>query len=296
MILRQFRAMASTVFKKHLVMLLVALPVSLIVLRAILTSLGKDDLLNGLDVLFRLGSLAYFLYLIIGLSYFEYNAKIAQSSFPLYALMLPVTTAFLVGFHLLLVGVFIYLYFIFWFSLVVPLPLIDDELAIVGGAVFIFFSWVNVTMWALGQARIRAMALLLIILVVLAVAAAPLLTTPPESFPISAVGGKSVYLGLFFIGLFVAQTAVERTRSGERGGMLKALEGYRFTLFPLIAKAKPMQAQVWFERQVFGLVMPGQGILLAAVLIGAQFIPSFGYVNLAQPTEDTLNKVSRLSI
>lgn len=277
MLLKRAAAMASTVFTTQLVAIMAGLPLALLGLRAF----ASAPMLAGLDVLSRLGSFALFLYLVVTLSYFEYSPKTARSGFPRYAIMLPVSTRFLVGFHLLAVGLLLCCYFFAWFRWVVPLPLNGAELSALSAAVGVFFVWCNVAMWALGQARTAAMLVLLVSIGMAAASLVPILNEAPPAYPLSAAGGAAVLATMFASGVYCAYAAVLRTRSGTQGALLKRFSRSSLSLGQALkAGASARDAQTWYERRVFGMLLPRQAMLLAGALLAVQFIPGLELARL----------------
>ena len=275
MLARRAWASARSLVGTRLALALAGTPILVLALRATLLRDGDA----GVEALLRLGSVAFLLSLVVSLSYFEYSPKTARSGFPRFATLLPVSTAFLVGVHLLAAGVFFGAYGYAWLRWVVPLPLDALALGALALALTTFFTWTSVTMWSLGQARLLAMLLLVACIIVLALCLMPLLADPVPGAALSPAGGMALLLAWLGLGIVLGWGAVARARAGGGSRVRGGLSWYR--AFPLPEGASALSAQQWYEQRVFGLMMPTQGLLLAAVLLGAQLVPAQAEVRLA---------------
>jgi len=278
--LSQVRALLSEIFKKDMLKLLIGLPLGVLLFQAINSYLNWEEIAHFVEAFLRIVSFFLFLHMAVRLAYFQYSEKSGSAGFPMHAMMLPLQTWFLVCVPVLGVWGFASVYTSFWFKYIVPLPIDNVALMVLGLAVGIFTIWVNAITWSVGQARILAMLILLSIMLLLASCIFLAVIDSPLFNGVSNQFLAGLLLCVMFVGGYgLCHMSVLRARSGEVflgvsfGAVGSQLHKRLSKLLLARKRISANYAQFYYEWLVFGWLFPAQSFLLGLVACVIQLVP-----------------------
>lgn len=208
-------------------------------------------------------------------AYVELNPRSPRGGFPRHILVLPLATWMLALVPIMGGAAFISAFVLLWLRFLTGVHLSFVEQLAVAGAITTLLCWMQAMSWELIRLRMAKLALLTVVFILASVSLASLLSAD-EMF-LGRTGGTVTLLATMLTGYFFAWVAVVRSRRGDAGEPGSSSKRLRTSSALHIGSLRmpelhsSVAAQDWYERRVFGRLLPVCMIFFCTLFLSMLF-------------------------